>query len=230
MTAMWSLLILSGLGFCSEPPLPAAEKVVAFSGYQWAVRSPRGAVGPGPNLFSDSSRNVWVDEAGRLHLKITHDGGRWTCAEVALDRSLGYGTYTLLLDSELERLDDRSVLGFFTWDDRPLEEHREMDIELSKWAQPRDRNAQFVVVPTDKKVRFNVLPALAPTAYRFTWSPGRVIFAGAGARSWDYADAGVPSSGTARIKLNLWLFRGQAPSSGREVEAIVDAFTFQPPP
>jgi hypothetical protein len=63
------------------------------------VKSSAGAVGPGPNVFSDSASNVWVDGSGRLHLKLTYSKGRWRCAEVINTQSLGRGRYTFELDS-----------------------------------------------------------------------------------------------------------------------------------
>src|SRR5436305_806293 len=64
-------------------------RTISFSGYTWAVKASTGRVGPGPNYFSDSTNNVWVDTQGRLHLKITKVGGRWNCAEVINQQSLG---------------------------------------------------------------------------------------------------------------------------------------------
>ncbi|NEU73400.1 hypothetical protein PI95_012690 [Hassallia byssoidea VB512170] len=46
----------------------ADKKTINFSGYVWEVRS-SGDGGPGPNHWS--SDNVWVDQDGYLHLKIT---------------------------------------------------------------------------------------------------------------------------------------------------------------
>jgi hypothetical protein len=69
----------------------SASKSVRFSGYDWRVKS--GSAEPGPNTFSDGEENVRVDSDGRLHLRITYRDGRWYCAEVVNQRSLGYGTY-----------------------------------------------------------------------------------------------------------------------------------------
>ncbi|HVM50372.1 MAG TPA: hypothetical protein VMU04_20255, partial [Candidatus Acidoferrum sp.] len=52
-------------------PYPAV-RWVSFSGYDWWVKSSTGTVGPGPNYFSDSTNNLWVDTVGQLHLRITN--------------------------------------------------------------------------------------------------------------------------------------------------------------
>lgn len=46
-----------------EPePEPEGPKILLFSGYEWLVKSSVITVGPGPNYFSDSDENVWVDD------------------------------------------------------------------------------------------------------------------------------------------------------------------------
>ncbi len=53
--------------------------------------------GPGPNYFSSSIENVWLDEQDRLHLKIVYNGftDRWECASVvSIKEGWGYGKYT----------------------------------------------------------------------------------------------------------------------------------------
>ena len=55
---------------------------ISFSGYDWWVKTSFGLVGPGPNYFSDSTNNVWLDAQGRLHLRITNRSNQWQCAEV----------------------------------------------------------------------------------------------------------------------------------------------------
>ncbi len=55
----------------------AAAETITWSGYEWTVRSSRGATqGPGPNIFSDSRDNVFVDAKGDLHLRITQARGQ----------------------------------------------------------------------------------------------------------------------------------------------------------
>jgi len=77
-------------------------RTIEFSGYTWTVEASQGKVGPGPNYFSDSTDNVWVDSDGQLHLRITKDAAGWHCAEVLLTRSLGYGTYRFYLNSPVD--------------------------------------------------------------------------------------------------------------------------------
>lgn len=49
-------------------------------------------------------------------------------------------------------LDPNVVFGLFTWDDNPIQAHREIDVEFARWgATPAQdgSNAQWVVQPYD---------------------------------------------------------------------------------
>ena len=95
----------------------AAAETITWSGYEWKVRSSRGAAqGPGPNIFSDSRDNVFVDSKGDLHLRITQrEDKKWVAAEIDLTQSLGYGTYQWELSSRYDRLPSNVVVGLFTY-------------------------------------------------------------------------------------------------------------------
>ena len=92
-------------------------ETLRWSGYEWNVRSSRGvSQGPGPNFFSDTAENVFVDDSGDLHLKIIQDSnGHWVCAELSTVQSLGYGTYEWELSSRYDKLATNAVLGLFTY-------------------------------------------------------------------------------------------------------------------
>jgi len=84
-----ALAVVNGEG--AAPVLPA-PKILNFSGYEWTT-----STGP---IFRAGSRNffdpvnVWTDERGALHLRISGSPGKWAAAAVKLTRSLGYGTYS----------------------------------------------------------------------------------------------------------------------------------------
>lgn len=210
----------------------STSRSVAFAGSTWAVKSSAGLVGPGPNVFSDSPENVWVDSAGRLHLRITYRDGRWLAAEVILAQSLGYGTYRFDVESPAGQLDPNVVLGMFTWSDRAAYNHREIDVELARWGDAASAtNAQYVVQPYDQPgnlVRFQQ-SAEGPTSHQFTWTSKAVSFlssAGTGAiASWKFAGRGVPKAGDERARINLWLHGGAPPMDGNEVEVVLSGFS-----
>jgi len=124
------------------PIFAGYPRSIYFSGENWFVKAGSGRLGPGPNYFSDSQNNVWVDSQGRLHLRITKVGGKWYCAEVISARSFGYGTYRFYLDSPVDALDSNAVVGLFTWSDDPAFNNRELDIEFGRWGTTNNLNAQ----------------------------------------------------------------------------------------
>ena len=121
---------------------------IMFSGYEWWVKD--GFSGPGPNNFSDSPRNVWVDQQGRLHLRIERRRKTWYAAEVILAQTSGYGAYRFGVDSRVDNLDLNAVLGLFTWCTNPSAANCEIDIEMSRWSNELNQNAGYVVQPYDE--------------------------------------------------------------------------------
>lgn len=215
-----------------------------FAGYNWWVKSSTGLVGPGPNYFSDSTNNVWLDASNRLHLRITNRSNAWQCAEVVTRRSFGHGQYRFTLESRVDNLDPYVVLGLFTWSDDPAYDHREIDVECSRWAWAGDPdNAQFVVQPynlANHLVRYAVPAGQTNSTHLFSWETNRVTFQslrGAYAAppaasnivsSWVYTNT-VPPAGDENVRLNLWLYQGQAPANTNEAEVVIGSFRFVPP-
>ena len=220
-----------------------------WCGYDWDVKNSGGfQFGPGPNYFSDSAQNVWVDTNGKLHLRITHRNGQWQCAEVFVRRAFGYGTYRFFVDSVVDALDPNVVLGLFTYDDDPTSTngHREIDVEVSRWSNASDpTNAQFVVQPyniSGNLMRWTIPSGASPTTHSFTWSAGRIDYVAHNGTfapppasvpqisSWSNTSSSVPLPGDERAHLNLWLFNGAAPGNGQEVEVVLSRFAFIPAP
>ncbi|UCH24963.1 MAG: hypothetical protein JSV66_13565, partial [Trueperaceae bacterium] len=218
------------------------SRTIEWSGSTWQVKASNTLVGPGPNTFSDREEDVYVDEQGRLHLTITQRDGRWWATEVVSEDVLEFGTYMFRLASDVTDFPPTVVLGLFTWD--PIDEfnHREIDIEFSKWGDAGNpNNAQYVVQPfttAGNIFRFNV-PNLAgevATTHSFEWNADRVQFrsisnqpAGSAdivTASWNYSGEDVPPAGSGNVRLNLWLLDGTPPSDQQSVEAIIEDFTF----
>ena len=221
---------------------------VFFAGRLWRVKGP-GVFGPGPNNFSDSSANVWVDSRGRLHLRITHVGGQWFAAELTLVDSLGFGEYRFKVEAALDDFDPKVIFGLFLWEYQPCwrpdnwwNAPNEIDIEFGRFGDPLNPPAQFVVQPHTRDGNRHQFPLvtdgpLSPTTHAFEWRHDEVLFrswhghadepqAGDVIETWLYAGPDNARPEEPRVHINLWLFQGIAPSDGREVEVIVTDFTF----
>ena len=164
-----AVVVVKGTGELAQRP----RRTITFSGYEWDIRQVSSDRG-GANQYD--AGNVWVDDKGHLHLKLTQRDGRWTSAEVTLTRSLGYGTY-LFVVSDVSQLEPSATLSMLTWDDEALQQnHRELDIEISRWGDAASLNAQYVVQPY--YVAANVARFDAPAGrltHSWRWEPGRAV-------------------------------------------------------
>jgi hypothetical protein len=215
-----------------------------FSGVEWLVKSSSSPVGPGPNLFSDTINNVWLDTQGRLHLRIANQGTQWQCAEIFSRRSFGHGLYRFYIDSVINNFDPGVVFGLLTYSDDPAFAHREIDFEFSRWDNAADpNNAQFVVQPFDTPnhlLRYRVPAGMAASTHSFKWETNRITFQSLSGhfavspgptnviRQWTYTSQ-VPLAGDEVVHLNLWLINGNPPANGNEAEVVVTRFEFVPP-
>ncbi|SDY21708.1 hypothetical protein SAMN05421736_101689 [Evansella caseinilytica] len=228
----------------------AQGRTINWSGYTWHVKDSFGSKwGPGPNYFSSSNDNVWVDSAGRLHLKITQRNGNWYCAEVYHTQTLGYGTYRFFIDGRPDLLDPNITLGLFTYDsisaDAPAKNYREIDIEFAKWGHPQALNSQYVVQPYTKPA--NMLEFQTSlngywSTHSFNWTPSEVKFMSLHGhysdppsplewyliKEWSYNGEDIPDSKNERVDVNLWLMDGRAPFNQQETEIVITKFEFTP--
>jgi hypothetical protein len=231
-----------GVGVVAATVVEATDrKILRFSGLDWSVKSSANPVGPGPNYFSDDARSAWVDRAGRLHLRLEPRDGRWQCAEVVSRKSFGYGRYRFYLESPVGALDPNVVLGLFTWNDDPAFHHREIDIEFSRWGDPKNQNAQYVIQPYQTPAnisRFEVPREMERSGHEWVWRKNEVAY-----RSWRGSAAeptqktllrqttlrnDVPVPGGENVRLNLWLLGGKVPLDAKPAEAVIRRFEFQP--
>ena len=120
------------------PSFPA--KTIRFSGYNWKVKS-GSHEGPGPNNWDEN--NVWVDQGGYLHLKLSKQGDRWYCSEVSTEDRLGFGRYQFWVVGRVDRLDPNVVFGLFNYPTPEVgpDGTNAIDIEFAKWGKPRLRSA-----------------------------------------------------------------------------------------
>ena len=215
---------------------PSPPKTLQFSGYRWEVRDVAGDAGGKRNFYDPA--NAWVDDKGFLHLVITKQAGRWMCAEVKLSRSLGYGSYRFVVQ-DISHLEPAAVFGLSTWDNSGP---REMDVEISRWGEPADKNAQYVIQPyvvPANTVRFSAPGGML--THWIDWQPGRAEFktlrgslsSSGSPPAGDSVDdhvftSGIPSSGNEAIHMILYVFDNRNAPMQRGTEVIIEKFEFLP--
>jgi hypothetical protein len=218
------------------PAAPPVRKQVHFSGYDWNVRSAGSQRGGEMNAYS--ADNAWVDGHGWLHLRMGMLHGRWSCAEVSLTRSLGYGTYRFVVQDSAH-LGASAVVGMFTLDERKGEDVRtELDVELSRWGQPEAQNAQYVVQPY--YVPENISRFDAPSGevtHVLRWEPGQAAFksyrgaavrAGAPSLYEHTFHSGIPSAAAETVHFDLYDFRHAEGGRNSSSEVIIESFEYLP--
>jgi hypothetical protein len=228
-----AVVVVNGEG--PAPVLPS-PKMLNFSGYEWTA-----SAGP---IFRGGSRNffdpvnVWTDERGALHLRISGSPGKWAGAQLKLTRSLGYGTYKFQV-RDVTHLEPSALLTLVTWDGVGTEStRRELDVELGRWGDPDNTNVNYVVQPyyvPANIVAFRAPPGLCTHSFR--WEPGQVTFSTtAGSGNTDGGrvinqhvfTSSVPSPGGESVRIALYVFhQGHTPLKS-ENEAIIDKFEYLP--
>ena len=209
-------------------------RTLSWSGRSWQVKDSCGVpFGPGSCAFTGDTERIWVDGEDRLHLTTAVDGDGWSCTELVGTEPLGHGDYAFTLATPAHDLDPRAVLGLFTYDLHDAAyAHREIDVELSRWGDAEDANAQYVLQPweADGHLHRFTVGDQVPVTHAFRWGPGRIDWRteaeGEPLHQWSYAAADVPPQGNEVPRLNLWLIDGRAESRGDEV--VVSRFEHTP--
>ncbi|WP_304505715.1 carbohydrate-binding protein [Andreprevotia sp. IGB-42] len=175
-------LLLHSAAWAADPTPTPAPKVLRWSGFDWQVRA--GGGGPGPNNWDE--RNAWVDEQGRLHLKIANRDGVWSSTEIQLGVSmdrLGFGTFQTHMVGRPDQLDPNVVFGFYTYPPRDVggDATNEIDIEFSKWGNAFAPIGNYTVWPAvNGAVRswhgFDLVLDSDLSTHRFTWQSDKVSF------------------------------------------------------
>ena len=218
-----------------DPSARAPHHTLQFSGHEWIARAAPSDRG-GPNDYDPA--NAWTDADGALHLRIAGEASHWTCAEVRLTRRLGYGSYRFVV-RDVSHLEPAAVLTIFTWDGPATDQnHREIDLEVSRWGEPAAKNAQYVVQPY--YVPANVVQFAAPAGvltHTLRWEPGRLTArtvrgAGRGTGGAVVAEhtftSGVPSPGNEMLRMNLYVFRRSRIPLERGTEVVIEKFEYLP--
>jgi hypothetical protein len=225
--------IVKGVG--TLPPSPT--KPLRFSGYDWKVRMVAADRGGVNNLYD--ADNAWTDAKGALHLRIAKKSGRWTCAQAVLSRSLGYGTYTFVVD-DTSHLEPSVVFSMHTYDQwGAAESYRELDMEITRWGNAKDPfNAQYGVQPfylPGNVAQFNEPGGVLTHSMR--WEAGRASFTTVRGSSIRPSapvvfqhtfTSGVPEPGQEEVEIMLYVVPSDATPLQHDTEAVIEKFEYLP--
>ncbi|MFH1314215.1 MAG: right-handed parallel beta-helix repeat-containing protein [Candidatus Eisenbacteria bacterium] len=216
-------------------------RAITFAGYRWGVKS--GYWGPGPNLWSDTDESVWVDESGRLHLKIRQIDSTWYCAEVVSRAPATQGMFRFYMVGDLDSLDINAVASPFLY----AGDSTEIDIEFSRWKDPGAcRNAQYVIhpvtfpnkcLPSSSYEPFTMHLNGTSSTHSIDWQQDYVTFTSINGhyeeppdpdsliheRTFTRGENGdIPvETDSLRVHIDLWLMNGTPPNDGEEIEIVI---------
>lgn len=217
-----------------DPSKKPPRHTLQFAGYEWTVRAAPSDRG-GPNQFDPA--NAWTDGEGALHLRIAGTPGKWTCAELSLTRSFGYGLYTFTVD-DISTLDPAARFAIYTWDGPAVAQYgREMSINIGRYGTGPKDNARYLIQPSDipgNRSMFHAPPGLL--THQMRWEPERATFrtfrgarAGEGKPIAEHAfTKGVPGMGNETIRVSLYVFQRNPEPMQKPAEVVVRTFTFEP--
>jgi len=225
--------IVKGTGTAQYAPVGSLK----FSGYDWSVRTIESDKGGMSNLYD--SENAWTDDSGALHLQIKKKSDRWSCAEIFLNRSLGYGTYSLTV-RETSHLEPAAVFSMFTFDESASEQHfREMDVELGgRGGAANKTNAKYEIQPI--YIPENLFTFAAPAGtltFVLRWESGHATFktvrgksAGTGVQpvSEHEFTSGVPAPGKAIPRMIFYVVPSDKNPMQKPSEIVVEKFEYLP--
>jgi hypothetical protein len=218
-----------------DPKAKPVRHTLRFAGYEWNVRAAPSDRG-GPNKFDPA--NAWTDGDGALHLRIAGSPGLWTCAELSLTQSFGYGLYSFTVD-DVSTLDPAARFAIFTWDGPAVAQYgREMAITIGRHGERPEDNARYIVEPID--VPANRSTFFAPAGlltHQMRWEPDRVAFrtfrgARGGSDARPIAEhvftSGVPGAGNETIRFSLYVLQNSPTPMQKPAEIVVRRFAFEP--
>lgn len=218
-------------------PQLAPTKPLQFSGYDWDVRTIASDRGGTNNLYDPD--NAWTDARGALHLRIKKKAGRWSCAEMVLNRSLGYGTYTLTV-RDTSGLEPAAVFSMNTFDDWGGDQYyREMDVEISRWGDRESKNnVQYGVQPF--YIPGNVFRFQEPAGtftHTMQWQSGSAVFktfrgTSIGSEAQVVSEhrftSGIPTPGQERVQLLFYVIASDKNPLQNGNEVVIDKFEYLP--
>jgi hypothetical protein len=207
-----------------------------WKGYTWDLTD--GAAGVGAGFGAYASANITgPDGSGYITLKITNPSGTAPigCEMVNQTTGLGYGTYYIVVGTDISALDKNIVFGnlFPFLYGVP---YIELDIgETSAWdgdfggAVVLSRTFYTGTNPDAPSVSYTdhiTAPSASVITHRLIWKPGLVqvdTFSGTGFTGTNLYSTSVtknvPTPSTERIIINLWVYASGGSPDGTDTDA-----------
>ncbi len=187
-------------------------------------------------VYTQMENSTWVDDQGRLHMKLQKVGDRWYGTELDSPTTYLYGKFIWNVSSTSLQFERNTSIGFFTYTD----DSHEIDFEIHQWPG-LDPRLWFTNQPGSldnhpNNVHYSVYsdsPYLDATnvTYTFDWEPTYINYSvlnsdGSIISSWNYTNAREVPHVAANVIENIGTVMGCAPVSGQPQEIIFNEFQY----
>ncbi|MES2388836.1 MAG: hypothetical protein V4543_12615 [Bacteroidota bacterium] len=110
--------------------------------YAWDIDS-TDIVGNGATstnyLFSNLSRNIYIDPTKALHMRVSFNGGKWYGTAITSREDVGYGTYMFRMRSDYAaNLDTSIAFSFSTYNPSATQANSQLEIAMNNYTGTTD--------------------------------------------------------------------------------------------
>lgn len=207
---------------------PEANKTtITWKGQEWNIRS--------DNPYNVSTKDIWVDPTGNLHMKLRNVSGNWYNTELESSYKYKFGTFKWTVSSPLLSIDKNAVASMYIY----IDDSHGINIEATGWGDSSSNKLWYDIQPASSSGNsYNTITPTSPyltatnVTYSFDWEPNYIHYIaklsnGTTIAEWNYTNtSGIPLvSGT--VIMSTWLSNG-TPSDGKDIEVIYSDFNFTP--
>jgi hypothetical protein len=188
-------------------------------------------------VISQVENSTWVDDQGRLHMRLQKIGDTWYCTTLESPYTVKYGKFIWNISSPSLNLERNTSIGMFTYGD----DSHEIDIEINQWPG-RDEHLWFTNQPGSiddypSNIYYNIYsdsPYLDETniTYIIDWEPTYINYSainseGSIISDWNYTN----ESGVPHIESTICQYFGTVanftPRSEQTKEVVFNSFQYK---
>ena len=205
---------------------------INWAGYTWQITDYKGG--------SFTSDNVWVDTAGKLHMKLIYENGKWEGYNLILNNTVGYGTYKWNIDTDvgaLEKANPSLLFSPFLFDSTlSSQNYGEIDIHMSKFGATDDRTNMNWTIRSAGLTDYEGITGAGVT-HTLQWMPTYLKFTAQGPsqpyKEMNFTNAAQIPNATGNMQLLLYIdeLNNAAPPNGASTysqEVVLSGFTYTP--
>ncbi len=187
-------------------------------------------------VYTQMENNTWVDDQGRMHMKLQKIGDSWYRTELDSPTKYLYGKFIWNVNSTSLQFERNTSIGLFTYTD----DSHEIDIEINQWPGYEPRlwftNQPGSLSNNPDNIHYSVYndsPYLGATnvTYTFDWEPTYINYSainsdGSLISNWNYTNASAVPHVAATLIEDIGTVMRYTPVSGQPKEIVFNSFQY----